>query len=104
MVGRKRNSESSFNLGVSESSWNDLAAQVRDVRKFLQKHKRELRRLKRFPGLESIALDFPLEDPMSKSVMVYTLGIPEALIQLAAAAGVSIDISIYIAPGRTRAR
>ena len=102
ILGNKKNAESSFNLGVSEASWLDLAAQVRDATKFIQKHKSELRRLKRFPGVEGVVLDFPVEDRMSENKMTYTIQIPEAFIQVAGGAGLSIEVSIYVPSRRSK--
>jgi hypothetical protein len=102
MTVKKKNAESSFNLDVSDASWLNLGAQIRDAKKFIQKNKSELRRLKRFPGVESIVLDFPLENPISKEFPACFLSFPEAFIHLAAAAGLSIELSIYAVYPRSK--
>jgi hypothetical protein len=99
---KKKNVESSFNLNVSDASWLNLPAQIRDAKKFIEKNKNELRRLKRFPGVEGIVLDFPLENRISKDFPACFLSFPEAFVQLAAAAGLSLELSIYAVYPRSK--
>lgn len=102
VLSKKKNTESSFNLDVSDASWLNLTAQLRDAKKFIQKNKKELRRLKKFAGVDSVVLDFPLENRISKDFPAVFLSIPENFIQLAAAAGLSIELSIYAVHPRSK--
>jgi hypothetical protein len=45
-------------VAVSEASWSDLPARVNDAERFLRENREELSRLRSFPGVEDMALDF----------------------------------------------
>jgi len=94
--GKTTAGSSSFNIGVSDASWCDLSAQIRDATKFIIRNGASLRRLRRFPGVESVTLDFPIECRLNpKAVWVQEERFPEVLLELAGKYGLEIALSIY---------
>src|SRR5579864_2431894 len=57
-----RHESSGMNIGVSTREFSDLSGQIEDAIQFLSKNNKELRRLHDLSGVESIELDFPVED------------------------------------------
>jgi hypothetical protein len=51
-----------MNVSVSTREFSDLRGQIEDAVGFLSDNKEEMRRLRDFPGLEGMDLDFPVED------------------------------------------
>src|ERR687898_774193 len=55
--GRKHE-RSGCNIEVSQRGFSDFPGQVRDAVRFLKENAAAVRLLRRFPGVESLALDF----------------------------------------------
>jgi len=83
---------SGINIEVSATDFNDLEGQVEDAIRFLKSNREELKRLRRFQGVEDVRLDFAVE---AKDVFVQSNYLPPELLALAAELGVGIELSIY---------
>src|SRR2546428_7986516 len=53
---------SGVNIEVSRADFTNLRLQIRHAQLFLERHKRELIRLMRSPGVEDMTLDFAVTD------------------------------------------
>ena len=92
-----RRERSGFTADVSVKEWNDLPGQIEDARAFLTEHRAELQRLRSFPGLEILELDFSMNLRIgTDQVVVQSDRFPADL--LLAAGGVSVDIVVSIYP------
>jgi hypothetical protein len=82
---------------VSGAAWTDFKAQLKDAERFLVKHQRELRRLARFPGMESFSIDFPVElsEKVWNGETYPSYAFPLSLIKKAAALGLGLEISVF---------
>jgi hypothetical protein len=58
----RRSDYSGMKVSVSAREFTDLNGQVDDAVGFLKENDHELRRLRDFPGLERMDLEFPVED------------------------------------------
>lgn len=83
---------SGFTVVVSEASGDDLARQIQDAIEFLREHKDEVARLMKFAGLEAVDLDFGVN---RKNGFLQISRLPPALLALAGALGVGVEVSIY---------
>lgn len=81
-----------LNIVVSAADFHQLARQVKEAIAFLRKHSTEIKRLVRYPGVESVGLDFGIT---WKDVIVQGDYLPAELIRLAGALGLDIEISHY---------
>ena len=57
-----RHERSGMNISVITREFSDLSGQIEDAIQFLSDNTQELQRLRDFPGVEKIELDFPIED------------------------------------------
>ncbi len=53
---------SGMSVSVSAREFSDLSGQIEDAIRFLLQNERELIRLRDFPGIERVELDFPIEE------------------------------------------
>jgi hypothetical protein len=83
---------SGFTVVVSEASGDDLAQQIQDAIEFLRKHEEEVARLRRFAGLDGVDLDFGVN---RKNGFLQSSRLPPALLTLAGALGVGVEVSTY---------
>jgi hypothetical protein len=77
------------------ASFNEFTKQVAEATTFLLAHKDEIRRLVTFPGVETVTLDFGIE---RRDVVVQSDHLPAALIRVAGALGLSLELSQYPPP------
>jgi hypothetical protein len=77
---------------VSPASFTNSKRQIRDALKFLEVHKRELARLTRVLGVESITLDFGIADRNLAAQFEY---FPPDLLLAAGKLGIGIEVSLY---------
>ena len=84
------NAQSGVNILVGRS--RNLSGQIRQAECFLKQHRPALERLRRFPGVEHLCLDFGISQ--TDSVAHYD-HLPPTLIRLAAQCGMGIEISHY---------
>ena len=95
-----KHKSSGITVVVSDASWSKLPAQVRDAERFLSKHKREIKRLSRFPGVDGLVLDFPIHLRIGRKVVAQFDRFPASLVRAAGQLGVALELSIY--PPRSR--
>jgi hypothetical protein len=86
---------SGFNLSVSDAPWDNLPAQVADVESFLREHESEVGRLREFPGVESVSLDFPISLDVNTEVVAQFHRFPESLVRSAGRLGLGLELSVY---------
>lgn len=82
-----------FNIAVSNADLEDFAGQVIDSIAFLEQNQEEIERLKAFPGVEDLCLDYAVgvsPDCLSKS-----LRFTAQILERASRCGVEIEISVY---------
>ena len=94
----KRWTTSGMNVAISDASWGDLPAQVVDAERFLRDNREEIRRLRAFPRVEGITLDFPIELRIGKSVWAQSDRFPASLVTIAGELGLNLELSIYPPP------
>jgi hypothetical protein len=91
-----RNDCSGFNAPVSEREWDDLEGQIQDAEAYLSQNEAEIRRLREFPGVDGIELDFPIDLRIgSNDIVVQSDRLPPGLLLAAGTLGMEICISIY---------
>jgi hypothetical protein len=83
---------SGFNSVVSEASPSAFPDQLRDAIEFLQRHRSEIARLTKTPGVTEPVLDFGIAQ---SGIPAQFIRIPLPLIQCAAEIGMSIELSLY---------
>jgi len=89
--GRKY-ARSGCNVEVSRRDFHDFVGQVRDAVRFLKRHAGAIRSLRRFPGVESVTLDFGVA---WRDVAVHGDVFPEELVALAGKYRLSLEVSHY---------
>lgn len=89
--GRKKE-QSGINIVVSDADFHEFPRQVEETLAFLEAHKDELSRLRSFPGIEVMTVDFGIE---RRDVIVQCDYLPPPLIRLAGELGIGIEISQY---------
>jgi hypothetical protein len=86
-------SGSGANFDVSAAGFPQLDRQVTDATHFLAANREPLQQLREFPGVDGVTLDFAAEiDPER---FPCSFAFPNALLVLAAALGISLELSIY---------
>jgi hypothetical protein len=91
-----RNESSGFNADVSTKAWNDLPGQIQDAKVFLSENEEELRRLRSFPGVEGVELDFPIELRVGENeIVVQSDRLPASLLLAAGRLGIDIVLTLY---------
>ncbi len=83
---------SGMNVSVSEGEFSDLASQIEDALQFLSQNAGELQRLRNFPGVEKLELDFPVEN---RETFVQHSTFPSTLISLMDTLKISLVVSLY---------
>ena len=79
-----------MNVSVSTREFSDLSGQVEDAVGFLKENDRELRRLRNFPGLERMDLEFPVED---RDLVFQRDAFPHQLLSLLGGLGIGLIVS-----------
>src|SRR6476661_4973569 len=91
-----RNSSSGFNADVSTKEWSDLAGQIQDAKGFLSENAEELRRLRSFPGVAGVEMDYPIELRIGRNeIVVQSDRLPADMLLAAGELGIDIVISLY---------
>lgn len=88
----RSNDQSGMNVSVSVREFDDLAGQVEDAIQFLLDNTPELRRLRDFPGVERMEMDFPVAD---RDVAVQRDAFPDGLISLLGDVRIGLVVSHY---------
>ena len=90
-----RTEASGFNANVSARESSDLPEQVRDATSFLAENEQELRRLRSFPGVDGLELDFAVELRIGVTAVTQSDRLPANLLLAAGRLGIDIVISLY---------
>ena len=90
-----KNRTSGFTVDVNDGPWNDLQRQIADACAFLDSHAAEIQRLRAWPGVQDVRLDFPVESRISMSVLAQFEFFPPAIVERAGRLGLGLEISIY---------
>ncbi len=88
----RRTDYSGMNVSVSTREFSDLNGLVDDAVGFLQENDRELRRLRDFPGLERMDLEFPVED---RDLVFQRDAFPHQLLSLLGELRIGLIVSRY---------
>ncbi len=88
----RKSDYSGMDVSVSTREVSDLSGQVDDAVGFLKENDHELRRLRDFPGLERMDLDFPVED---RDVVFQRDGFPHQLLSLLGGLHIGLIVSRY---------
>lgn len=88
----RRYEDSGFTVNVSDASWSNLAAQVRDAVTFIVTHETELAALAAMSEVDDMRLDFPV---FRRDVFVQCEIFPRDLVTLAGRVGLTLELSIY---------
>jgi hypothetical protein len=86
------NDASDINVVASEADFHEFPRQVEETSAFLEAHKEELARLRDFPGVEGVVLDFGIA---RRDVAVQCNELSPKLIRLAGELGLGIELSLY---------
>ena len=96
--GRKH-AASGFTADVSTMDWDDLPGQIADAMRFLAEHKNDLELLRAFPGVQHLALDFPIHLRIgTNNIVVQTDRFPSDLLLAAGALGIDLALTIWPRP------
>lgn len=91
----RRNETSGVNVGVSNADFSSLRGQISDALAFLTTHRKALESARRFPGVDTMFLDLPVEE---RDVMVQSDRFPAALLGQLGALGIDLVLSRYPPP------
>jgi hypothetical protein len=83
---------SGFHLPASDADFSNLQAQIADAVRFLELHQSELTRLAAFPGVESVSLDFGIEE---REVAAQSERFPPILLRMAGNLGIWLVFTLY---------
>jgi hypothetical protein len=83
---------SGMHISVSTREFSDLTGQIQDAIDFLSKNRGELKRLRDFPGLQSMDIDFPIED---RDVVYQSDVFSHKLLSLLGDLGIGLVVSRY---------
>jgi len=90
---------SGFTADVSSKEWSDLPGQIEDAKAFLSEYETELLRLRSFPGVDGVELDFPLNQRVgTDNIAVQTDRLPADILLAAGRLGIDIVMTIYPRP------
>lgn len=89
----KFHSDSGANFAASEADLDEFDRQVTDAIEFLELHAPTLAKIVLFPGVQKAILDFGVA--LSEGYVAQFSYLPPKFIQLAASAGVGVEISHY---------
>jgi len=92
----KHRDRSGFNADVSMKEWSDLDGQIQDAKAFVSANEDELRRLRAFPGVELVELDFPIYLRIgTNDVAVQSDRLPADLLLAAGSLGIDIVVTVW---------
>jgi hypothetical protein len=88
----RKSGYSGMNISVSGREFSDLNGQIQDALDFLTTNQEELRRLRDFPGVERMYLDFPIEN---RDVVFQSDAFPPHLLSLLGSLNIGLMVSRY---------
>ncbi len=86
---------SGMNISVSTREFSDLSGQVEDAIRFMSDNKQELKRLRDFPAVERLDIDFPIQE---RDVVFQCDTFPSQLLGLMGELGIGLIVSRYPSP------
>ena len=98
-VPQRKIERSGMHVSVSTREFSDLKGQIGDAVSFLSDNNEELRRLRDFPGLERMDIDFPIEE---RHVVFQSDTFPPYLLSLLGDLHIGLVISRYPAHSETK--
>jgi len=88
--------ESGVHIDVSNAEWDSLSKQFDDTVAFYQKHADELREIHSLDGVETIVLDYPLNQRIGVGgIVTQSETIPLRVLRIAVEISAELTISIY---------
>jgi hypothetical protein len=91
-----KESKSGMNIVVSDTEGKNIKRQINDAMSFLKKNRNELNRLKNYPGVESMILDFAFDVRVGcEDSYVLFIRLPEELIKKSSQFGIEMEFSLY---------
>ena len=95
-TSKRKETTSGMNIVVSDTEGDKIKKQIKDAILFLKKNKRELNRLKGYPGVESLCLDFGFNVKVGcDDSYVLFIRFPTELINEASKYGIEMELSLY---------
>jgi hypothetical protein len=91
-VTQRKSGQAGVTVPVSSREFSDLKGQIADAVEFLKENVQELLRLRNSPGVQSMHLDFPVED---RDVFCQSDAFPPELLSLLGELGIGLVISRY---------
>ena len=88
----RRNEKSGINVDASTADFDDFSGQLEETIVFLQTNSEQLKRLSKWPGIESLTLDFGIKRRDAAAQCDY---FPPELLRLAGALEIGIELSQY---------
>jgi hypothetical protein len=88
----RRHEQSGIHVLVSDADFQEFRRQAEEATVFLQANAEQIRRLVKFPGIESVTLDFGIA---RRDVFMQCDHFPAELVQLAGSLGLAIELSQY---------
>ena len=90
------NTSSGMTVPFTERDWSDWNGMIQDAENFLRDSAFELRRLRSFPGIEDVYVDFPVELRIGRNnVAVQSDCFPPTLIAALGALSIGLEFTIY---------
>lgn len=90
-----RHETSGMNISISTREFSDLTGQIEDAIRFLSDNNQELKRLRDFPGVERLDIDFPIDE---RDVVFQSDAFPWQLLALMGERGIGLIVSRYPTP------
>lgn len=88
----RKNEFSGMSVSVSTREFSDLSGQIEDAIRFLSENERELMRLRDFPGIDRLELDFPIEE---REVVYQRDAFPHLLLSMLGNLHIGLAVSRY---------
>lgn len=89
----KVHSDSGVSFVASEADLDEIACQLTDATVFLEMHGAEIASMAETPGVQFATLDFGVS--LYEDSIALFCSIPPKLVQLAASAGLGLEVSVY---------
>jgi hypothetical protein len=83
---------SGFHVVASEADFSNLQVQIADAIHFLEQNQGELTRLVAFPGVETLSLDFGIEE---RDVAAQSERFPPNLLRIVGHLGIWLEFTLY---------
>lgn len=88
----RQNEHSGMNISVSNREFSDINGQIEDAIRFLVENRQELQRLRSFAGLDTLTMDFPIEE---RDAAFQSDAFPARLLLLLSGLDIGLAVSRY---------